>query len=92
VIAESLPDLAPVLFPLVTLIVGLFLGRLMSKGVPGPQGEEGPPGPPGPMGPAGMTAPGPITQILRDSKRKNMTNEERQFEEKLDKELGDGWV
>lgn len=63
--AESLQDLTPALIPLIALIVGLFIGRLLA-GKP-MKGDVGEPGATGPMGHRGE--PGklePHTHRIRD--------------------------
>ena len=49
--AESLYDLAPAVIPFISLLVGLFLGRLLAiKPQQGEKGDTGEPGMTGPMG------------------------------------------
>lgn len=62
---DSLYDLAPAIIPLIALMVGLFVGRLLA--IKPEKGEKGDPGPVGPMGIMGE--PGrlePHTHRIRD--------------------------
>ena len=66
--AESLYDLAPAVIPLISLLVGLFMGRLLA--IKPEKGDVGEPGMTGPMGAPGERGlPGellPHTHRIKD--------------------------